>query len=257
MSDDTKHIRALSHDASLAEVVGATKTINERVHKDLTAAYHRFGKPDLFDGFARTYQPSTEGGDQLPPEGKLVQEDALRLLDLVRDSISFKLDNDCRRESANTHARADIIVGGNVLAAGVPVTLLMPLEKEIRNLQAELEKAPVLNPGSSWTWSPTAERWESAAEQQNRTKKEPRVITKVVQDEHHPGQAEVIYEDRPVGVYTSTKYSTALSAARKRQLVLRAAALADAVKAAIERANKITAPPNPIGAALMDYIFAG
>lgn len=187
----------------------------------------------------------------------MVKADALRLLELVQQSLIFEIDHDNRREEANTRARADIVVGDVVLAKDVPATMLLPLEKSLRALKAELDKLPTLDPSVEWTWDAASETYRGAPELVNRTKKEPRVIEKVKQDEHHPGQADVIYEDRAVGTYTKTPLSKAVSPARKRQLGLRAVALADAVKAAIERANHIEAPPAPLGAALLNFVFAG
>jgi hypothetical protein len=49
--------------------------------------------------------------------------------------------------------------------------------------------------------------------------------------------------------------STALSATRRKQLLDRIDALAEAIKHAREEANEAEAPQKELGSALLDYVF--
>lgn len=247
---------SLSKNAKLAEVVGVCKTARAEVSRNLTDLYHTFAKNDQFNGFHRTYQPMVEGGEKLPPETKLIERDAKAMLQQVRDNLTREIDLEARREEANTKARADITVGDEVLVAQVPVTVLMPLEKHLRALHAEIIKLPVLNPAVSWSWDAEQEMWRGQPEVASRTKKEPVVITKAPATDKHPAQTELIYEERPIGHYTRVLTSRAVTAAQKRAMAERCSLLADAVKAALERANATPAPPVPqVAEKLLDFVF--
>jgi len=248
---------ALSKNAKLNEVVGVVKTAKEETHRALTAIYHSLQKGDHFKGYTKTYAPfnADDPAEQMPPEVKLVEQNALRLLEQVSEHLTREIDLESRREEANTQARADIMIGDEVLVAQVPATVLMPLEKQLRGLRAEIEKLPVLNPSTSWSWDKDQEVWKGAPEQKNKTKKVMVVVTKAPATDKHPAQAEIFPEDRTVGLYTQVDVSTAVTAAHKRALSNRCSALADAVKAALERANTTPAPPKPIAAKLLGFVF--
>lgn len=51
----------------LCEVIAVASGKKGDVEKAVTEIYHKFQKPDLFDGLQRTYRPRTDDGESLPP----------------------------------------------------------------------------------------------------------------------------------------------------------------------------------------------
>jgi hypothetical protein len=62
-------------------------------------------------------------------------------------------------------------------------------------------------------------------------------------------------EDVWVGTWTTTKFSGAIPARTRNDLLERVRKLLDAVKAAREEANGLEVKPQKVGAALLGYIF--
>ncbi len=62
---------------------------------------------------------------------------------------------------------------------------------------------------------------------------------------------------RTVGTWTTIKFSGAIPASERNQLLERVRKLSDAVKAAREEANSIEAEKKKTGGTILDYIFRG
>ena len=95
-------------------------------------------------GFVRTYTPKDDDGVQLPPEIKRVQYSAnAAMQDMVyalRDLFNIVASKDW----ANTKAKSNVEVDGNVLLQDVPVTFLLFLEKQMDDLYTFIKELPVL-----------------------------------------------------------------------------------------------------------------
>jgi len=89
-----------------------------------------------------------------------------------------------------------------------------------------------------------------------RSRKVPKVLVEYKATEHHPAQTEVFTVDEPVGDWSTVKFSGALPADRRRQLVDRVVALAEAVKVARESANQYDVTDLAVGRQVFDYLFA-
>ena len=73
----------------------------------------------------------------------------------------------------------------------------------------------------------------------------------------HPAQVEMYFEDVTVGTWTTTKYSAAIPAAERNQMLERVRKLADAVKEAREEANSREVDKKKIGDTIVQYLFRG
>lgn len=196
-------------------------------------------KDELYQGIARRYQPRKEDGDELPNESTLVRQNARSVLDQFITTQTQLWDLTGTMEATSGVARADIVVDGVTLATSVPATFMLFLERQLDDVRTFVSEIPVLNPSEVWHFDGTSGVWATTPSKTVRTKKIPRnhVIAEATQ--HHPAQVQVFTEDEIVGDWTTIKYSGALPASRKVEIIAQVDALKDAIKAARERANEV------------------
>ena len=152
-------------------------------------------------------------------------------------------------------ARADVVVDGRTIAAQVPVTYLLFLEKQLVDLHTFVKKLPVLDAAESWLRDDSTDTWRTEPVRSNRTKKVPRNHVKAEATEKHPAQVEVYYEDITVGYWTTVKFSGALPAKRVNDILDRVLKLQTAVKFAREEANNVEVVDQRVGSAVFGYLF--
>src|ERR1700756_4155016 len=116
----------------LNQVIAIEKGVKNQATRVETDLYHALEKRPLFAGLSRKYTPKDdEDGDRLPPEAVSVQIKTGDVLKQLTQSLTRLIDVTSTKDAANTAARADVKVDGTVIAADVPVTTLMFLEKEV------------------------------------------------------------------------------------------------------------------------------
>ncbi|MDB5392250.1 MAG: hypothetical protein JWM11_7896 [Planctomycetaceae bacterium] len=223
----------------------------------LTAAYHQLQKLDLLSGISRTYKPKDETGEAQPAESKLVQLKVGEVVDRVTREMTELFDVVATQDFANCQARADIKIDGRTLVAGVPVTNLLFLEKQLIDMQTFIEKLPVLDPGERWVFDAAQDCYASESFQTTKTKKVPKSHIKYEATKEHPAQVEMYFEDVTVGTWTTVKFSGEIPANEKNQLLERVRGLSDAVKQAREEANGAEVEKKKTGEAILGYIFRG
>jgi len=241
--------------ALLNQIIAVEKTVKASSYADFTKLHQQVQKSALLSGISRTYQPKDDEGDQLPAESTRVQllaEDALiesaniltRMFNIVAD-----------KDWANCTARADIIVGTHTILSDVPVTYLLFLEKQLKDIHIFVEKLPVLDPSEVWHFDAATNSWGNESVQTIKTKKVPKNHVKFGGDEHHPPQVDIFTEDVVQGRWTQVKYSGALPAARVNLIIRRVEALQAAVTFAREQANMTPVESHSIGSAIFGYLF--
>jgi len=221
-----------------------------------TAAYHLLQKVESLNGLTRVYKPKDEMGEQFPPENKLVQVKAKTVLDTVAADLIELFDIVLTQDSANCLASADIVIDNKVIAAKVPVTYLLFLEKQLIGLATAIAKLPTLDPGEQWQFDPTQDCYRSEPAQTTKGKKTMRSHVKYEATKEHPAQVETYFEDVNVGTWTSTKFSGAVTIQDRNLWSDRVKQLSDAVKMAREAANNLDVDNKKIGEKLMGIIFA-
>lgn len=240
----------------LNQIVAVEKGVKARVDKRITAAYHNLQKSQLFTGLSRTYTPRTEDDAPQPPESTRVQTTVVEQLNDMASALTELFDVVLTKEKANTIAKADVKVDGQVIVADVPVSYLLFLEKQLVHWHTALTKVPVLDPAEEWAEDPTTENWfRTPAVQTIRSKKVMRNHVKAEATDRHPAQVEVYTEDIPVGTWSTTKFSGAIPAKRRDELIARIDTLLDAVKAAREDANSLEIDQERAGAAIFSYLL--
>ena len=239
----------------LNQIIAVEKGVKSRSFQDLTEAHHVLQKPALLAGISRTYRPKDEEGEQLPPESTRVQIKAEDTLRDVAATLTRLFDVTATKDWTNCVARADVVVDGRTIAAQVPVTYLLFLEKQLVDLHTFVKKLPVLDAAESWVRDDSTDSWRTEPVRTNRTKKVPRNHVKAEATDKHPAQVEVYYEDVTVGYWTTVKFSGALPAKRVNELLDRVLALQTAVKFAREEANNTEAVDQRVGSAVFGYLF--
>jgi hypothetical protein len=235
-------------------IVNGAKT---RAENTLTRAYHQIQKPTLLAGIARAYQPRDDEGERLPGETQLVQVRVDDIVNDVRQALTRMLDVVATQDWANTNARTDLIVDGQILLPNVPVTYLMWLEKQVVNLRTFIGKLPVLDVAETWEWDEDTRTHATLPVETTRTKKVPRNHVKAPATDRHPAQVDVWMEDVVVGYWNTTKYSGAVPAAEVFELTRRADALLDGIRFARERANATPVEDVEAGSPVLEFLFGG
>jgi hypothetical protein len=242
--------------AKLNQIIAVEKGVKSKSYAELTQAHQDVQKQALLSGISRTYQPKDEEGEQLPAESTRVQLKAEEVLRQTASNLTRLFDVTATKDWANCEARADIVVDGRTLVAGVPVSYLLFLEKQLTDLMTFVKKLPVLDAAETWSHDAGTDWWRTEPVRSIRTKKVPRNHVKAEATEKHPAQVEVYYEDIAVGYWTTTKFSGAVPAQRVNELVDRVEKLANAVKFAREEANAYEVTDKKVGDAVFGYLFA-
>lgn len=239
----------------LNQIVAVVNGVKTKTARLLTDTYQQLKKDQLFDGISRTYQPSDEDGETCPPEQKLVQLTTTDAIVNVKSALKEMFDVIYTQDVANCIAVADVVVDDKVLATGVPVTYLLFLEKQLTDLHTFVTNLPVLDPAHEWVFDSNRGVYATKPTSTNKTKKVYRNHVKAEATDKHPAQVEVYVEDIKVGEWSTVKFSGAMSATDKKEMLERVVKLQNAVKVAREVANGIEIENKTVANALLNYIF--
>ncbi|HEY9839378.1 MAG: hypothetical protein ACAI44_01380 [Candidatus Sericytochromatia bacterium] len=242
--------------AKLNQIIAIEKGVKSRVYGEITDLHKSSQKPDLFNGFVKTYRKRDEEGEDYPPERKKVQLVAPELLTRIAVLLTELFDVTASKDWANCHAVADVEVDGQVLVKSAPTPHLLFLEKQISDLHTFVSKLPVLDEADDWNKDENSGLFKTAAIPTHRTKKVQKAIVLYEATKEHPAQTQLITEDITVGYWDMIKHSGALPAPRKQVLLERLEKLAKAVKYAREQANAAEAPTQKIGKPIFDYLLS-
>lgn len=238
------------------QVIAVEKGIKTRQYKFITAAYKLFQKPSFFNGHIKAFEKRNEDETDLPDEKQLVQQQVEQMLsDVAEQNIEY-WDIVAAKDSANCSARSDVMLDGEVLLSDIPVTHLLFLEKQLKDLSEAIESVPVLDPAHDWTFDPSSNLHKSEPTRTTKTRKVEEPLLLAPSTKEHPAQTKVVTVDRIVGTWKTVKHSGALPAPRKKVLLKRVRALSLAVKYAREAANEVEAPDKQVGKKIFDFLLA-
>lgn len=240
------------------EIVAIEQGEKARVNRVTAPLFHALKVDVMFAGLTRTYEPLEDGGEQLPPESKRVELTVQSIIERFVKESTRLLDLSATKDLTNTNAFADVVVDGQTIIEHAPVTLLLPLEKylsqEVRGL---VESLPVLDAAQDWEPS-ASERdgiYETPTVKRHRTKKVNKVLELSPATDKFPAQVQLVAEDTLAGYWSEKKFSGAIPASEKADLVRRVEALIQAVKMAREQANDIEVTDLKVGKSVFDYLF--
>ena len=226
--------------------------------KNITELYKLIQKEQLFAGRERTYRPLDEvNGQKLPPESQRVQQRADDLIRKAREKWTELWNLVVTQDTGNQSAKADIVVEGKTILAGVPVTSLLFLDKQVNDLETFVSKLPTPDPAEEWAHDPNTGLLRSKTNESVRTSKEPTVIVKYEATKEHPAQTELFTKDVPVGTWSQIVYSGCLPTDKKNAILARVRLLQDAIKVAKEQANLLEVTRQKAAEPLLDFVFGG
>jgi hypothetical protein len=241
----------------LCQIIAIEDGTRKNDYADLTKSHHTLQKTDLFSGHIATYAPLTEDPAlKQPDQRKAIQQNAPEIVRLTQVALAEMWNVVATKDIGNCSAKADIVVDDAKLAAGVPVTNLLFLEKQLGDLRTFVSKLPVLDPSKEWEYDANKGTYVSKyPEQRIKTRKVHKSLVKIPPGPHTPGDAEIITVDEPEGTWTQIDMSTAYPRDVIRQMLDRISKLQAAVKSAREEANSIMVEKSSFAESLLSYIF--
>lgn len=240
----------------LNQIIAVEKGVKARAFAELSELNKVIQKPALFNGFAKAYQPKDAEGETLPPENQRVQFVATEVLRSVERGLGELFDITARKDWTNCVAKADVLVDGNVVLTGAPVSFLLFLEKQLTDIRTFVGNLPVLDPAESWSEDKNSGLYRTEPTSTHRTKKVQKPIVLYPATPEHPAQTQIITEDVIVGFWSQVKQSGAIPRPQKLIILDRVERLLKAVKEAREAANIQEEVKTPdIGAAIFGYLL--
>lgn len=250
--------------AKLHEVIAVEASLLTTAKKINEETIRTFGKRD--EHFVATVRQTEyfaeEDAKQNTVEHKVMLTTVLDRLLYGTSANVRAFDVYLKKEATNQKATADLVVGDVVLAANVPVTVLLGLETKVAELRAVYEAIPTLAPGP--TWEADADRRKSGGVYRSvhpdvtfRTRKTVRPIVMSPATQHHPAQVQAINEDVTVAKITTQHWSGMMTSAQKSDLLARIDRLLRGLKRARQRANNQAVEERTIGAEIFNYIHEG
>jgi hypothetical protein len=242
----------------LCQIVALESGVRNKAYAELTEHFKAIQRAQQVSGLTRTYDPKDAEGETFPAESTRVQVTVDAALKVSVTALTRLFDVTATKDWANTVARADVTLPGldEPLLVGVPVTYLLFLAKQLKDLRALIVKMPVHDPADRWVPAdqPGVYRTEPPVVS-HRTRKVPRNHVKAPATDKHPAQVDVYFEDITVGYWTAVKFTGGIPEARQAGLLARVDTLAEAVSNAREEANARQVEDVHAGAAVLSWIF--
>jgi hypothetical protein len=251
----------------LHEVLAVEQDLKGNAERTRTATLEMFrSKQNRFNGVRRTFRPYSvtedavdQGAERLEAETKLATTVATELDKAFRVAAAA-ITAGYQIDEANTRAKADIEVDGDVVASNVPATFLLQLERRLRDIRSLFREAPCFDPVRAWAVDVDADRRHVLKADPVVTVRKTRTRKYNVMyeaTEEHPAQIDVVEIDEPVGEIRSYEWTGMLASSKRAALVARIDALIAAVKQARSRANTVEVETEKrIGDSLRDYLLA-
>ncbi len=240
----------------LLAVEGDLKGEKEKIKEETKATFSK--KPGHFMESVKTLKMFDE--DRKNEEGI----DRHEMTSTVPDKLTYNSkafirywDVKLQKESANQQAKADVVVDGIVLLEEVPVTFLLGMEEEMKQLRKVYDAIPTLSPG--YTWELDSQRGKHIYRTQypvetHKTERTLQYRVVVQATKEHPAQVKEWNEDKPVGNYVTKTWSGMLSSAEKSAMLGKLDKIIRAVKKARQRANTQETQKLHVGKKIFDFI---
>lgn len=240
----------------LHQLLAVIKTAKANSDRGRTDVYHLIQNKSGFAGLSRTYQPIQDGDVVYPSESKMVQQVVGSLIEqFTYASIDF-MNLAAAQDWANTQAIADIVVDGQTILSNVPVTHLLCLEDQLKELKTFISKLPALDVDKDWHFDGNRGVYVTEPKQTIKTKAIAKPVVLYEATKEHPAQVEKVTEQIPEGVWTVIEMSGALPKSRIDELMVRVEKLIVAVILAREEANNIEIQKKQVAESIFQYLFA-
>lgn len=251
-------LRKVKFMALLNQIIAIEKGVKARAYSDLSQLNKTVQKPELFNGFTKTYQKKDEDGEDLASEQKRVQYVVSEVLRVVERTVGELLDVTARKDWTNCIAKANVVIDGQELFVGAPVSFLLFIEKQVTDLRTFIGNLPILDGADDWHKDANTGLYKAEPVQTHRTKKVSKPIVMYPATPEHPAQTQLLTEDIIAGYWRQEKQSGAIPKVLREKLLERADKLLRAVKEARESANVAVEVETPnVSAAIFGFLFEG
>lgn len=213
------------------------KATAEKIEAETVVTFTK--KEPHFDGQSRHYIPASDTEEQLGSEDKPVVETVFGKLDWTFSKKIDAMSVTFAKEIANTVAKADIEINGEIFA-NLPATVLLNCENSLLRVRKVLEAIPTLDPSDIWTKSTNAgeeEIFVTETRKTDRTKKIEDWVIIVPSTDKHPAQTQKVAKDVIAGKWETFKKSGRISVTEKAKMLERLDNTVRELKKARERAN--------------------
>lgn len=239
----------------LNQIIAISANVKSRKQSVFSETYHTMKKEGIFSGHSKTYLPKDEDGEKLPDETKVVTLTVDKAIDRARAVLEDMFNVIATQDKGNCIAKADVKIDGAVLLKDVPATHLIFLEKQLADIITFVDAFPTLDPSEDWRYDENGGCYKSKESQSFRTKQVPKSMITAPATDKHPAQVHIYNENINIGTYTMLKYSGAMTATRKDELLEKIRILDKAVQQAREEANMTEVESVTYGTTLLKHIF--
>jgi len=243
----------------LHELLAVHSEVQKTSRAILAEAITTFTKKDEhFDSINKTYTPNDEDGDKLPEENKEMVTTVRDKLDYVVDTLVRELDISFQLGVANTQARADVYINGQVVAANVPSSVLLEFENKFKEIREMYRNLPTYDPGERWSFDSGRKNVYVAEPKRTvRTNKKVVPIVLYPATDKHPAQVQTTTEEKPAGIWTTIRRTGKISPREKADLLARIDSVYEALKTARMRANQAEHPTGGFAKKLFSFVHTG
>ena len=250
----------------LHELLAVDKRLAEtanRVQKETSKILEQ--KRDIFSGLVKSHEIFDDEKKQALEKVndiKEVESTVSEHLQFAGKRLADYWNVILQKDYSNQTAKANIMIGDNILVANVPSTTLLSLEKKLESLISMYNVIPTLDAAKAWGQDtdyaiPNVWRTVNPRETQHRVvyKAYEEVSPATVQ---HKAQVVEVEREEIVGKYTQFDYSGAITSLDKSQKLERLTTLIMAVQTARQRANTNEVDPTlKLGETLINFINNG
>lgn len=242
----------------LLAIEGDLKGEKNKVREETLVVFNK--KPNLFLGAIRILEMFDESRKEEEAAGTERQEITTTVpkkLKYISAAFTRFWDAKLQKEAANQEAKADIVIDSVTFAKDVPVTFLLGMEEELKQLRIVYDGIPTLQPGVDWVKdTQKGPGYWKALHPTVKHKTEKTFLSKIIvpASKEHPAQIREWSEDRPVGRYNTENWSGMISPAEKSNVLSKLDAILRACKKARQRANNQEVKNIAIGKQIFDFI---
>lgn len=240
----------------LLAIEGDLKGEKDKVRDEAIVTFGK--KPGLFLGQLKKLEmlDASRVAEQ-GEERHALSETVPKKLSYLSKAFARYWDVKVQKESANQEARTDVEIDGTVMFTDLPVTFLLGMEEEMRQLRKVYDAIPTLQPGVDWKKDDTLGKDVYKAVHpvvKNKTEKTVEHKVLVPATPEHPAQITQWNEDKTVGKYTTHSWSGMVSPAEKSKMLGKLDKVLRAFKRARQRANTQETKKLQVGKLIFDYI---
>jgi len=240
----------------LHEVLAVEPDLKNAAQAALSKAQAIFeNEAEMLTGMVRTYAPVMDDGERLPSEHKTLPTTVDAELASVIDAWARWIDAVTQKEATNQFAKADLVVGEEVLLKDVPATALLNLEGKLAQLRKLVRGVPINDLARDWKFDEDQGCWVAPRETSRRTAKVPKAHVLYDATPEHPAQVEQYFIDETVGHWTAVHSSGKWSPAWKTAVLSRLDRLILATRKARQRANREEAVSIEVAEILLTHVF--